>query len=177
MEGLNLVHIMLAVVFVINFVLGTLIYFQDRKNNINIFYGTAVLSTALWVISMFLFQSLEDPALINIVARSLYIAGSLIGTSMVCFSYVFPSGDKSKIKKRRLIIYIPTLIVLGIVLMPSFIQGYEVIDGVKTLSFNTILYVIYSLHLVGYFVWAFVNMSKNYIKSKGEVRLKFHFIY
>lgn len=172
------INYLLGIIFILNLILASLIFFHNRKSLINIFYSLAVGSTGLWVLSMVLFRLTADPFYEFIWTRSLYIAGSFIAISFLFFSFVFPADKIGISKNKKYLIILFNLLSLVIILQPSFIR--EILPkeaGIRPLKFNNILYVFYAAYMVGFFVWGFRNLMEKYKIYRGAVKTQIGYMF
>ena len=119
----------------------------------------------IWIISMFLFRNAPiDRSLFW--ASFLYIVQSLIPSSFLYFSYIFPYQSGYGFKTKTFFIFLFNVIIVLVLLMPGvIIKGiYELSDGSKEIIF-TELYLIYVLYFLVYFGLGFLRLFKRYLRA------------
>lgn len=166
---MSIIDIILTISVIISSVLATIIYFRDRKNYVDIFYGLAIYSAALWAFAMIMFRLLDDIALIMFWGRILYIAGANIGLCFLFFGFVFPN-EKFKIgKNNRVVLLLVALCMMAVTLSPYFIKEFRIFSpNIRGLTFGFI-YPLYSIYLGAYLVIGLWILVQRYKKTSDQI--------
>ena len=132
----------------------------------------------LWAIGLAVFEVLPiSSSYLLLSAQMLYLSASLIPLFFYVFSLAFTAG-RIKITKASSIFIAAsyTLIIVLIATPGMLIQGvYGGVDAAKMIKFGP-LYLLFLLHIIGYFVSGFVVLFKQYIRGTGLVRLQLKYI-
>lgn len=168
----------LLLVGIIDLILGALIYLKERENKSNVLFALVTFSVSGWVLTRGLFEIVPINGLSRIVLNLLYISASLIPLFFVLFTYTFPFGKIPFSKKQILFIAIPNLIIIWLVLIPGFVLGEinQYSYNYKSINFG-FGYVFYSIYILGYFLWGFINLIKKYLKSAGILKIQLVYIF
>lgn len=178
MTYFSLQSIALLLVGIIDLILGALIYLKERENKSNVLFALVTFSVSGWVLTRGLFEIVPINGLSRIVLDLLYISASLIPLFFVLFTYTFPFEKIPFSKKQILFIAIPNLIIIWFVLIPGFVIG-----EVNQYSYNYKIinfgfgYLFYSIYILGYFLWGFINLIKKYLKSAGILKIQLVYIF
>ena len=178
MAYFNVQTISLILVGLVNFVLGFLIYLREKENKSNLFFSLVALSVSWWVLTRALFEIFPVNNFIYVLGNFLYFSASLIPLFFVFFTYTFPSKKISLSKKKILFIIIPNLIIIWFILIPEFVVNNinQSVNGYKIITFGN-GYFFYSLYIIYYFLWGFVNLIKKYKKSEGIIKIQLRYIF
>ena len=174
---MDLKVVLLSIVTILNLVLGIFIFLKNKKSPTNIFYSILSLSLAVWSFGMLMYA--KDPIDIPRIllwSKVLYFAGSMVATSFLCFSLVFPSNRWNISSHKKLLIFIPNIIILVMLFFSDIILKEVVIYPNNRQLVHGYGYIFYFLHFFGYFIWAYVIIFKNYLKSSGILRTQFKYI-
>ena len=155
--------------------LGAVIYFQNRKSEINQAYSAFVLFFALW--NFFSFKVTQRSSFQMIIEDKLiFIPAAFLIAFFLYFTYVFPRTRKSFNNLRRGLIFIPPAIMAALVPFDLIVKNVEVINGVLSPVFGK-CYLLF----VGYaFVYIFIglnNLVKQYVASSGIEKLQVKYVF
>ncbi len=178
MTYFSLQSIALLLVGIINLILGALIYLKEKENKSNVLFAFITFSVSGWVLTRGLFEIVPINGFSHIVLHLLYISASLIPLFFVLFTYTFPFEKIPFSKKQILFIAIPNLIIIWFVLIPGFVleEVNQYSSSYKSISFG-FGYVFYSIYILGYFLWGFINLIKKYLKSAGILKIQLIYIF
>jgi signal transduction histidine kinase len=169
--------LMLFVVFVMNFLLGVLIIFKNRKEKANIYLSLMSFSTAVWAIGLALFRITTNIHAALLYAQFYYLAAALIGFTFLSFSFVFPFQKTQPSFFYKTLFYLFTLSILFISIWPGvMIEKVEIVSWGKNviLGWPYFLYVTYfTLCMIG----AFGNFIQKYRESKGVEKLQIKYVF
>lgn len=142
----------------IDFLIGLIVYSQNRKSETNIAYGVFALAVAMWGWGVAFFLWSTDLSLSIFFAKFLYFSGGLIATTFYYFALVF-SQKKSIAIFKKILIILPTPIFVYLYffseLMISNID-YDS-DNNKGFIFGPLKY-LFDLHLWSIFILAFIEL-------------------
>lgn len=174
---MNAIDIILGIVLFINIILSTLIFIYRRMSEGSAYFAVAAYSTAFWTLSMILFRNISNTSFLIIPAKSLYIAGILIATNFLYFSYLFL---EKRLKNRKLLfglISIPPIVAVTLITFTgTIIRDTSVSNNLGVVNFG-FLYIPYFILILVYFTWAYSNLFKRIreypIKSSEKMQLLF----
>ncbi|MFA6550986.1 MAG: ATP-binding protein, partial [Patescibacteria group bacterium] len=170
-------EVLLIGICFLNLSLGILIYWNNRKNLTNIFFGLLALSLSLWSFGMFMYAKNQiDYDTILLWSRILYLAGVSVPVFFVFFSYSFPDGY---FKSRRLVsvAYFFIFIILGALILftPYIINDLSVKLNQRIIIHGN-LYPFYFIFFFGGMIWAFLILLKKYYLSQGMIKSQLRFM-
>jgi signal transduction histidine kinase len=163
---MDLINIALTIAAIFNFGLGFYIYFQRKKNPVNIAFSLLTFSIFLWTISMIVYRWTSNPLATIWWCRILYFFPVFIAPSLLFFSIAFQKKEFKLTPKQHFFLWVPPLIIAGSALIPGFIIDHIVLNktGEKAIYFGT-GYVFYFIFYFIYFGWTFFNFLKRLKKS------------
>lgn len=161
---------------VVNFVLGLAVFRKKEwKDHSNLLFGLVFISVFLWNITLALFQFIPSGSLSYFMGLILYSSVCFIPYFFLLFVLTFPS-EKINIQKKELILL---TIPLGITIILT-LAGFVLRDVEQTGSYKTITfgggYFTFGLYLISYFIFAFINLTRKYLKSYGLIRTHTKFL-
>jgi len=171
-------NIFLIIIAIANLILGLFSYFRNRKSKINLTWGVSCSTVVFWTIAMVLYRSTDQESSI-FWCKILYISATLIPSTLLFFTILFPSEDFSFSKLQKFLIFFPNFIIILLISWPGFIikdviwrfgQEKEIIWGPG--------YPLYALYIIGYFSYLLFNLFKKYQRSSGllKMQLKYMFV-
>jgi len=172
MFNLDLLNILFIAAFVINLFLGILIFFRNRAKRVNQIFGLMVFSIALWIIFIFIYLNQIDPVKIVLWANINFLVASTFPSFLLYFSYIFPVPNSWPIKKSKLLIFIPMLIVWFFALTSKITisaitpSDYEYGYG----------YYIFFLYFVLYIGFSFLKLVHSHRTTKGSAKEQVKFV-
>ncbi len=94
-------NLFLLITALFNLILAVLIFFYGIKYKINKVYVWNILAIISWILAMFLYRSapLESSLFWCII---LYITPTVIASSFLYFTYIFPSQTEKKLKIKKI---------------------------------------------------------------------------
>lgn len=164
------ITVLLTIITVINSALGLLILFSPGKNASSRIYSFIMLTTLLWIFSIIFYRQASPE---NIVwwTKALYTSATLIASTFLFFTYLFPTRDSFSWKKKALVI-LPNLAMIALVIFGDSI----IVDAkVNPVGENTIyfgkLYFLYAVYILAFFNYAFYRLFDKY-KTLSEIYQK-----
>ncbi|MEK7582204.1 MAG: ATP-binding protein [Patescibacteria group bacterium] len=168
----------LILVGVVNLVLGIIIYLRDRQNKSNVLFALVTVSVSWWVLSRALFEIIPDTSPILFWGYLLYVSAIFIPLFFTLFTYTFPSEKFLLSKWQVLFITFPALAIVWLTLTPGAVL--ETIgqrpEGYKFIEFGN-GYFFYTIYILSYFLWGFVNLVLKYRKSTGLLRVQLRYVF
>jgi signal transduction histidine kinase len=166
-------NVLLLFTVFLNLVLGFFIFFNGRHKRINKIYSWNIAAIITWVLAMFLYRSAsaESGLFWSII---LYTTPTIIASSFLYFTYIFPTQKIEKLGWRPWVIFLSNLYVIFLVAIPGLvIQEVNVRLGLeKEIIFNLIPYLFYAFYILMCFSLGFARLFQKYLKSKGRERIQ-----
>lgn len=175
---MDLKNIIIIISAIINLFLGFFILQKGRNKIVNKLYALIAFSVCFWGLGMVLYRSSLTVNISILWCRILYLAPIFIVGSFLLFSYVFPEG-KEKIKKSVIAVILAvggaifglTIFTDKIIKSIIFVSGEE-----KIIVFGK-LYILYSLFISIFFIWAYINLLIRRYKSTGLFRVQISYVF
>lgn len=166
------INISLLVTALLNFLLGVLIFISGKNKKINIVYSLNIVAIISWIMAMFFYRS--APAELNMPwSTILYVTPTLIASSFLYFTYIFPSQKEKYIWWRALLIFGINLAIIVMVIWPGFIiKEVNVRPGLEKQIIFTPYYWFYFIYTLEFFSFGFFRLFKKYFRSKGIERMQ-----
>lgn len=164
------ITVLLTIITVINSALGLLILFSPGKHASSRIYSFIMLTTLLWIFSIIFYRQASPE---NIVwwTKALYTSATLIASTFLFFTYLFPVKDSFSWKKKLLVVLPNLAIVFLVIFGKSIIVDASVNpDGENIIIFGK-LYILYAVYILVYFNYAFYRLFDKY-KTLTEVYQK-----
>lgn len=165
---MSYITLSLVIIASINSALGLMLALSSQKHYASRVYAINVLMILSWTFGIF-FYRLSTPENILMWTKLLYIFASLIASSFVFFTYIFPTKDDYFIFAKKLGLIIPNVI---IILLTGFtdliIKGAEVAYTSENHIFFGKLYFLYVAYILTFFLFGFFRLYQK-SKSKDEI--------
>ncbi|MFH1456619.1 MAG: ATP-binding protein [Patescibacteria group bacterium] len=164
---------LLILTAILNFVLGIFIYLNGREKKINRVYSWNIAAIISWVLAMFFFRSASQTSAF-FWCTILYSTPTIIASSFLYFTYIFPSQRIKKLSWRPWVIFLSNIYIIFLVIIPGMvIQEVNVRPGMeKEIIFNLIPYIFYAFYILVCFSLGFVRLFQKYLKSQGRERVQ-----
>lgn len=158
----------LGITVLVNLVLAYRVWIGNRRNPVNIYYGLAILMAAFWALSMLGVWSSDNPFLISLYAKFMYVSAALTTFFFWLFTYFFPYKTYSLSFKQKLVLLFSTFCVVLIPLIPNLFIPSAVAPEHRLKPevslFWHIVYGAYFLFLMGHAFW---NLISKFYQSDG----------
>src|SRR3989339_46232 len=166
------INISLISTALLNFFLGLLIFISGKNKKINIVYSLNIVAIISWILAMFFYRS--SPKETNLLwCTILYVTPTLIASSFLYFTYIFPSQKEKYFFWRTVLIFGINLLIIILVIWPGFIiKGVSVRPGLEKQIIFTSYYWFYFLYTSIFFSLGFFRLFVKYSKSIGIERLQ-----
>lgn len=166
------INIGLVVAILLNLFLGVMVFFNGPKRKINIVYSLNIVAIISWLTAMFFYRS-SPPAFNVLWCTMLYVAPTLIASSFLYFTYIFPSQKDKSLAIKCLIIFGINLFIIVMVLKPGFIiKEVNIRVGLEKQIIFTWNYIFYFIYTLSFFSFGFYRLFNKYRKSVGIERLQ-----
>ncbi len=164
------INITLIVIACVNFLLAVAIFLNDRKQKINIVYSLITLSIIGWVVAMIFYRSAPQETSL-FWGKVLYVSATLIASTFLYFTYIFPSQKGKYIPLKSAAIFLANIVIVAMVVLPDFIiLRVNVRPGQEKEIFFSSYYWFYFLYIFLLFTLGFWRLFRKYKKSIGIER-------
>src|SRR3989339_273176 len=152
------INISLISTALLNFFLGLLIFISGKNKKINIVYSLNIVAIISWILAMFFYRS--SPKETNLLwCTILYVTPTLIASSFLYFTYIFPSQKEKYFFWRTVLIFGINLLIIILVIWPGFIiKGVSVRPGLEKQIIFTSYYWFYFLYTSIFFSLGFFRL-------------------
>ena len=169
--------IILAIPIVLNLSLGLFVYYQNKKNRINVYYGVFCIFTAIWPSTLLFFMSTNSPEYALWWMKASYVAAAGIASSLFYFSLTLPSGKKIK-KIYSILIVVSFVFISALLLIPNFLTKKVVEHSWgKEVLLGSLEHAIFTIFFVAVYYSALIVILKKRKKCKGAVRARLLYIF
>jgi signal transduction histidine kinase len=166
------INISLLLTALLNFLLGALIFVSGKRKIINIVYGLNIVAIIGWIMAMFFYRS-APPELNMLWCTVLYVVPTLIASSFLYFTYIFPTQkEKSVFWQTALIFGINLALVIAIIWPDFMIKAVNVRPGQEKQIIFSGYYWFYFLYTFFFFSFGFFRLIRKYSAGKGIERLQ-----
>lgn len=153
------------------------IYGKGKKNINNISYGAVISFVVLWTISMFIYRGVTEEYVL-FWCKMLYVNATLVSSSFLFFTYIFPYGLLRLDHIKTALIFFPNIMLVFLTFFSNQIIESVLIQhvGENTIIFGD-LYLIYVLYILIYFFLGFWNLFNSYRQSSGIHRTQLWYVF
>lgn len=162
----------LIVVVFLDLFFGVLLIRQNYKNEINISYSLLVFWLMIWTLGIAVFRFTSDHSIMLYSNQMFIISAALIFSSIWHFSLVFPYPEKKITNLKRLLIYLPNILIIIAVFIPGVMIKDIVAQNWGNESILGWGYVYYGIYLAFISLIAFKNLWLKYRKLVGSMRVQ-----
>lgn len=152
---MDIKNYLLLLTAILNIVLSFFIFFQNKKNSVNLSFAVFCFFAFLWAFSLFIFRTFADPVVALWGVKVSYAAAAGIAASGLYFAFIFPEVKKIVFLKKILIVFPAGVIIFWLLFVPGTLVGEIVVrpwGKEVTLFFQDYLaYAVYfiSVYLTG----------------------------
>jgi len=171
---LNALNIALAVVGLINLVLGLLILFRSKIDRVATSYLFIIASLLAWIVLSIVEDAMPADALST--TRLLYASGVFVAASFMYFTMVFPESHKVPFWNKLLIIGTSIGVMYMTYTTPAVIERLVIVGGVKQYVFGY-GYWAFSSFIILLFALGFLVMALKIRSSSGIHRLQLKYVF
>lgn len=170
------INFLLIIICCFNFVLCLIIFISGYKKKLNILFGFNTLTIISWILAMIFYRSASQENGI-FWCTALYIAPSLIASSFLFYTYVFPSVNDKYIYPKSIAIFVANAILIVMVVIPGFmIREVNIRPGLEKEIVFSPYYWFYFLYIAGFFTFGYYRLYQKYKNSFGTERLQILYI-
>ena len=177
---INLQSIFLLLAFFLNLALSLVIYFKNRKDEVNRSFSAMLFGIAFWTGSLFAFLLVKDLNWILFIRRITPIGSSLLVGYFLYFSFLFPDKHNPLPRLQRYLMLVPGYVFSFFSISTSFmIKKIFIIDlhypflGMPEFGF---LYKLYAIYFVAYFILAISVLIYKYKNGSGKERVQLWYV-
>jgi signal transduction histidine kinase len=168
----NLLVIVSGFSIISTFILGLIVYFQDKRKPLNIAFGLFTTSLSLWTLFSLVHKLTET----LLWARMIFLPIPLMTISLLFFSKNFPSSQKKILKNKKEYLFIFLLILLTVIgVSPLVMADVQIIEGSLHPVFGPFLIPFYLIN-GGFTLFAAINLIKNYRSANKMYRLRMQYM-
>jgi len=177
---MDLNFFLLLITILIDLSLAAYVYFKNRQSRVNVSFSLLLLSVAFWAFTNIVCLKVRTVWGGIIWSEVSYISATLIASTFLYFSYIFPPSLSSLKKflfkpRHKLYIVISIPLVSVIVFIPNFTVKTVVLEPWKIIT-GTGLY-IFAFHFLFTMAWMFYNLFRKYLISRGIERTQLKYLF
>ena len=162
---MNYISLALTIVAIVNAALGLLLVLTGQKHRTSKVYAINIVMILAWIFGIF-FYRLSGQDSIVFWTKLLYVSATLIASSFLYFTYIFPIHEEGFTTKKRILLSLPNILVGLLTIFGNHIilNATVTTSGENHITFGN-LYVLYVLYILSYFLFAFFRLFVKYTKS------------
>lgn len=151
----------------LTFVVGLVVFFNNKKNAANRILFLLTIFAGLWTLLLFFRYSSFPTAIVNlsreanfILAKLGYASSTIVMFSLLLFSFYFPRDIKKGLAT-KIILFASPVFIEALVWSNQIVCGMDSLNGrwvIKYCEGNTLFAAYFFIFLM----WAFINFIKNY---------------
>lgn len=166
----------LIVVAILNVFLAAVIYFRNKRSEINLSFSAFAFSVGLWSFVIASYRISQNLGTAMFLMRSSYIVALAIGASFFYFSLVFPIKNRSyNFVKVILSFFFFGFIVVAFI--PNLLTKYIIVHlWGKEVVLGWSGYLLFTLFFVSTFVVGLIILWKKFFTNSGIVKKQLLFI-
>ncbi len=163
---MNYITLSLVIIATINSALGLMLVLSSQRHYAGKIYAINVLMILSWIFGMF-FYRISTPDQVLMWTKLLYFFASLIASSFLYFTYIFPVKEENFNRNKKLSIVLPNVIIGFLILLGNhIIKGAQVVEtGENHIQFGN-FYILYIVYILSFFMYAFFRLYKKYKYSE-----------
>jgi PAS domain S-box-containing protein len=163
--------------WVINLFLAALVFFRQPRGLPNQTFAAFVLAVVAWSFSVQLLYASPTAAASIWCKRLPFIAASLIGSSFVVFSQVFPDLKSLRANRGSWVFIVLGALVAGLGLTSLVVSDASISASGQIQPEYGPLYPLYGLFLVAAFGYGIGTLTKKWRASRGRRRLQIQYLW
>jgi signal transduction histidine kinase len=174
-EGLDLISLSLIIAFLVNVGLGLLVYFKESPHRrINISFSILAWASAGWVISVFMIYLFEQDFLKLFCVRMGFVFSSIIPSSFLYFSLIFPKQQRVVAPLKLLLIDAFTVIFAALSLTKLLVHSVQWETMVANYG---PAHPFFAVYMVVFLFIGLLFLIKTYKNSVGIYRLQIKYCF
>lgn len=156
--------------------LWLLIYFKGEDKALSRNFSIFVINMAIWTFGLAMFYYSTAFSIALFWTKIVYCAGSLIPSSFLLFSFIFPDGEFKISRRQQRALFVPNILLAFLFfLTPFMVKEVRMINGSKGFIYGR-GHFLWDVQFNGFFAWAFWRFIKMYKTSKGIIRVRLRYI-
>lgn len=167
---------LILIITFLDFILGALVFLQNKKDPVNITFGVMTFLIGLWSLGAFFFRALPFNIESITVGYVLYILASLLPISCLAVTLAFPPYSLLSRKLAALLILENFALILSITSSDFIISGINLRGSEKILVWGP-YYWVYVLHFTVIFSVCYLVLLKKITESAGLVKIHLKYIF
>lgn len=166
----------LIIIAIINAALGFLLLSDRNKYHASSVYAINVVMILSWIGSIIFYRWSSPESVVN-WTKALYTSATLIASSFLYFTYIFPVKENYFSWVKKIFIAVPNILVISLVVWTDkIIEGAIVVHGDENAIMFGEYYLLYILYILSYFMFSFFRLTMKYRKLQ-DVSQKRQIIY
>lgn len=171
----DVINFFLATTALLNFFLGILVLANGVRQRLNLIYTGNVIAIIAWVMAMVFYRSAPQESAL-FWCTILYIAPTIVASSFLYFTYIFPSQQVTSLRFQQVLIISANIGIIIITVLPGFlIQEVNIRPGLEKEIIFTSQYIWYFLYISFLFSYGFLRLFHRYRNSKDIERRRIFF--
>lgn len=146
------------------FSLGLFVFLNDRRGRVNRIFFASILTATGWLISLFLFYSIESPTFVLWIGRINFAFVLPLLYYLFNFSIIFPKEVTPSFKSSKAILGLWILLFTAITLLTPLVSEKELIAGPS--KRETVYGLLYPLYILHYIVFASIIVTLLFSKIR-----------
>lgn len=159
---MDAITLSLIIIAIINAALGFLLLSDRNKYHASSVYAINVVMILSWVGGILFYRWSNQEDIVN-WTKALYTSATLIASSFLYFTYIFPEREGYFSWTKKVLFALPNIIVAALVIWTDkIIAGATVmVEEENKISFGT-YYPLYILYILSYFMFGFYRLTMKY---------------
>ncbi len=159
---MDAITLSLIIIAIINAALGFLLLSDRNKYHASSVYAINVVMILSWVGGILFYRWSNQEDIVN-WTKALYTSATLIASSFLYFTYIFPEREGYFSWTKKVLFALPNIIVATLVIWTDkIISGATVmVEEENKISFGT-YYPLYILYILSYFMFGFYRLIMKY---------------
>ncbi len=160
---LDKINILLLITGIVNLALGLIVFVKGKDKQVTRVYAYIIFTIIGWIMSMLAYRSASDADALfwGII---LYDSATLIASTFLYFTYIFPEKDRTNLSFVARIIFGVNILLIILVSVPGLVveRVYNVPGFEKAIIFSHV-YILYFFYILIYFFYGYYRLYKKYL--------------
>lgn len=165
------------ILFAVGLVIITLagvVLFSNSKSRSNQSFAGICFSMVLWLVSNQLSNTMTNYETVLLLNKLIFAAITLLSYFLFYFSLTFPE-DNHVFAKKRFALSIPAITVFLLSLTNLVVKDVIIKENISEVVFGSFSF-LFAASFLGYVVFAFYFLVKNFVSSSGTKRQQIRFV-
>jgi signal transduction histidine kinase len=165
---MDVITILLILVTTVNAALGFVLLFNNSR--VSKIYSINILTIIGWSSAMIIYRFFGSEDLLYLT-KILYSTATLIASTFLYFTYLFPYVEKALTFKKSLLIFLPNVFIVALTIFSdTVIRGVTFVEfGENVVEFGN-LFLLFAFYILFYFNFAFWRLYKKYKSTKEPLQ-------